>query len=149
MKGPPPLHVDLGRSRFAAAFIVIACLGTAVLVASLPGPALLRALAVVAIGAHGVWTLRSWALRTTQDAVVRVEIAADGRVALCERSGERCEGRLQPASYVGTCLTTLVVRVDGVRWSRALAILPDMLSTEELRRLRVVLRIAGSVGSPI
>jgi hypothetical protein len=144
MKGPPPLAVELGRSQLAAALIVIAYLGTATLVASLPGSALVRALAVVAIGAHSVWTLRSWALRTTLHAIVRIEVAVDGQVALCERNGRRCEGRLQPASYVGTWLATVVVRVEGGRRSRALAILPDMLPAEDLRQLRVLLRVVGS-----
>ena len=148
MKGLPTLHVALEPSRSATALVAVAHLSTAALTAFLPGPALYRALAVVAIGAHALWTLRLWALRTARGAIVGLEVGGDGHVVLCERSGRRCEGRLQAASYVGTWLTTVVVRIDGLRTSRAVAILPDMLPPEDLRQLRVVLRIAGSASRP-
>src|SRR5438477_6045341 len=144
MRGPPPLRVELGRSRLAVTFVVAAYLATATLIAFMPGPALLRALAVAAIGAYSVVSLRRSGLRTLRHALVGVEISADGRVALTERGGARREGRAQPACYVGTWLTTLVVRVDGARWSRTIVVLPDMLSAEEMRRLRVMLRVVGS-----
>jgi hypothetical protein len=128
----------------AAAFVNVAYVATAALLAFAPGPALLRAAAVVTIGVHAVWTLRRWALRTARTALIGVEISADGRAALIERGGRRCEGCVQPESYVGEWLTTLVVRPDGARLSRAIAILPDMLPAEDLRQLRVLLRVAGS-----
>jgi hypothetical protein len=128
----------------AATFVVLAYVATATLVASMPLPAALRAAAVVAIGAYSLWTLRSAALHLTRTAIVGIEITADGRVALIERGGARREGSIRPASYVGTLLTTLVVRVDDARWSSSLAILPDMLSADEMRRLRVLLRVVGS-----
>jgi hypothetical protein len=144
MKGPPPLRIELGCSRLAAAFIVAAYLATAALLAFMPGSVLIRAFAVAAIGACCAGSLRG-ALRATPHAIVGVEICADGRVALTERGGARREGRAQPACYVGTWFTTMVVRIDGARWSRAIAILPDMLSAEEMRRLRVMLRVVGSL----
>lgn len=128
----------------AAASVIVAYLTTAALLAFAPGPALLRAAAIPPIGGHAVWTLRRWALRTTRSAVVGVELSADGRAALIERGGLRRDGYVQPASYVGDWLTTLVVRADGARVSRAIAILPDMLPADDLRQLRVLLRIAGS-----
>jgi hypothetical protein len=148
MKEPPRLRVQLGRSRLGVAFIVVGYLASAALLAFAPGTALLRAAAVLAIGVHAVWMLRHWALRTTRAAVIGIELSADGHVVLSERSGRRCEGRVQPASYVGEWLTTLVVRPDGARISRAVAILPDMLPAEDLRQLRVLLRVAGTA-SPL
>jgi hypothetical protein len=127
----------------AAAVVIVGYLATAALLAFAPGHAALRALAVAAIGAYAVWSLRSWALRTTCTAVIGVELSADGRAALIERGGRRGDGCIQPASYVGEWLTTLVVRADGARISRAIAILPDMLPAEDLRQLRVLLRVAG------
>jgi hypothetical protein len=128
----------------AAALVIIAYLATAALLAFAPGPASLRAAAVVPIGAHAVWTLRCWAMRTTRTAVIGVELSADGRAAMIERSGRRRDGCVQPSSYVGEWLTTLVIRPDGARTWRAIAILPDMLPAEDLRQLRVLLRVAGS-----
>lgn len=144
MKGPPSLRIELLPSPIGAVIIVVAFLATAALVAFVPGPAWLRGAAVVAIGTHAVWTLRVAARRTAKSAIVGIELLADGRAALTERSGRRREGCVQPACYVGTWLTTLVVRIDGERRSRALAILPDMLSAEDLRRLRILLRVVGS-----
>jgi hypothetical protein len=128
----------------ATAFVSFASVATAALLALAPGPAPLRAAAVVTIGVHAMWTLRRWALRTTRTAVIGVEISADGRAALIERGGRRCEGCVRPESYIGEWLTTLVVRPDGAWTSRATAILPDMLPAEDLRQLRVLLRVAGS-----
>jgi hypothetical protein len=131
----------------AAALVIVAYVATAALLAFAPGPVLLRAAAVVPIGAHAVWTLRRWALRTTRTAVIGVELSADGRAALIERGGRRREGRVQPASYVGEWLTTFVIRPDGARVSRSTAILPDMLPAENLRQLRVLLRVAGQAST--
>jgi hypothetical protein len=129
----------------AGTLVTVAYVASAALLAVAPGPALLRAAAVVLIGAHAIWTLRRWALRTTRTAIAHVELSADGRAALIERGGRRCEGCVQPESYVGEWLTTLAVRPDEARLSRATAILPDMLPAEDLRQLRVLLRVAGSV----
>ena len=140
MKGPGPLKVDVGRSRLAAAFIFVSHIATASLLAFAPADAMLRAAAVVAIGAHALRVLRIWALQSAARAVVGVELSGDGRAVLIERCGRRCEGEVRAESYVGERITTLVMRPDGTRVSRAVAILPDMLPAEDLRRLRVLLR---------
>jgi len=145
MKGPAPLCIELGVSRFGVAFLAVAYLASALLVALIPGSELLRGGAVVAIGAGYVWTLRDWALRTLSRSIACVEIAADGTAVLIDASGDRRSGRVRPSSYVGTWLVTLVVRLDGARDSRAIAILPDMITGEEMRRLRVMLRVVGSL----
>lgn len=144
MKGPRSLRIELTRSPIGAAIVVVAFLATATLAAVVPGPAWLRGIAVIAIGAHAAWTLRLAALRTAKAAIVGVELSPDGHATLMERSGRRCEGHVQPACYVGTWLTTLVVRIDHERRSRALAILPDMVPAEDLRQLRILLRVIGS-----
>lgn len=144
MKQPAALRVELGHSRLAAAFVFVSHVATAALVAFAPGDALLRGAAVIAIGVHALWTLRTWALRSASRAVIAVELSADRRAVLIERGGRRCEGRVQPQSYVGEWLTTLVVRPEGARVSRAIAVLPDMLPGEDLRRLRVLLRFGDA-----
>jgi len=140
MKGPDPLKVDLGRSRLAAAFVFVSHIATASLLAFAPVDAMLRAAAVVAIGAHALRALRTWALQSAARAVVGVELSSDRRAVLIERCGRRCEGEVRAESYVGERITTLVMRPDGTRVSRAVAILPDMVPAEDLRRLRVLLR---------
>jgi hypothetical protein len=139
MKAPDPVRVELGRSRLGAAFIVTTHLATAALLALVPGDPVLRGAAAIAIGAHALSALRAWPLQRTRRAIVAVEIMPDRRAALIERGGHRCEGAIRAESYVGAWLTTLVVRPDGARLSRAVAILPDMLPADDLRRLRVML----------
>ena len=134
------MKVELGRSRLAAAFVFVSHIATASLLAFAPVDAMLRAAAVVAIGAHALRALRTSALQSAARAVVGVELSAGRRAVLIERCGRRCEGEVRAESYVGERLTTLVVRPDGARVSRAVAILPDMLPEEDLRRLRVLRR---------
>jgi hypothetical protein len=140
MKSAESLRVELGRSRLAAAFIFVSHVATAALLAFVPGDSLLRGAAVVAIGAHALHALRTSALQSAPRAIVAVELSADREVVLVERCGRRCEGRIRVESYVGERLTTLVMRGNGARVSRAIAILPDMLPAEDLRRLRVLMR---------
>jgi hypothetical protein len=90
--------------------------------------------------------MRHWATRSTSCAIIGVELDADRAVRLTERTGRRIEGMVQPDSYVGALLTTLVVRPDGKRRLRTIAILPDMLPADDFRRLRLLLRLAH--GSP-
>jgi hypothetical protein len=144
MKGPDPLKVKLGRSRLAAAFVFVSHIATALLLAFAPGDAMLRAAAVAAIGAHALRALRTWALQSAARAVVGVELSANRRAVLIERCGRRCEGEVRLDSYVGERFTTLVMRPDGARVSRAVAILPDMLPEEDLRSLRVLLRYSDA-----
>ena len=139
MKAPEPVRVDLGHSRLGAAFIVTTHLATAALLALVPGDLALRAAAIVAVGAHALCALRTWALQSAARAIVAVEVFPDRRASLIERSGRRHEGEICAESYVGARLTTLVVRRAGARLSRAVAILPDMIPAEDLRRLRVMM----------
>jgi hypothetical protein len=119
------------------------------LIAWLPGDSWLRALAVLVTGTHGMASLRMWALRGSRRSIVAIELRGDAQVALTERSGRRIEGRVgADSSYVGASLTTLVVRGKGAFASRATAILPDMLPSEDFRRLRVLLRLAEPGKNP-
>ena len=56
-------------------------------------------------------------------------------------------GRVLPASYVGSRMTTLVWRADGDRLARAECLSSDSLPVEDFRRLRVQLRYGRSEDS--
>ncbi|HEY1436707.1 MAG TPA: protein YgfX [Casimicrobiaceae bacterium] len=144
MKATPALRISLGPSRSASALLCIACLATAALVAWLPGAAALRGALVIGIGAHAILAMRHWATRSAPRAIIGVELDADRAVRLTERTGRRIEGMVQADSYVGALLTTLVVRPDGKRRLRTVAILPDMLPADDFRRLRLLLRLGHS-----
>jgi hypothetical protein len=50
---------------------------------------------------------------------------------------------VDPSSYVGAALTTLVWRVNGAPWWRSpevILILPDVVPADDFRRLRIFLR---------
>jgi hypothetical protein len=49
-----------------------------------------------------------------------------------------------PTRMSGAMLTPIVLRPTGAHRSRAIAILPDMLGAEDLRKLRVLLRLGRS-----
>ena len=142
MHEPAALHIDLAPSRLAAAAIVIGVTATAALIAWLPGQLLWRAGGVIALGAYAIALMRIWATRTAPHSIVSLVLGPGRHIVLTERRGRRIEGLVQADSYVGGVLTTIVMRPAGGRWSRSMAILPDMLSTEDFRRLRVRLRLA-------
>jgi len=141
MKEAAILRVELRSSRLATAFVCAGTIATMTLIAWLPGDAALRAIAVLVVGAHGLVSVRVWGLRTSPRSIVAIEVGPDNHVVLTERGGRRVAGRVAADSYVGPSMTTLVVRREGARGSRATAILPDMLPGEDFRRLRVLLRL--------
>ena len=141
MKPARTLRLTLGPSRAASVLIYGACTTSAALVAWLPAAAVLRGALVIAVGAYAIFTVRHSATRIASRAIVGIELGLDRAVCLTERAGRRIEGVVQPGSYVGALLTTLVVRPDGKRRLRSVAILPDMLPAEDFRRLRLLLRL--------
>jgi hypothetical protein len=140
MKSPPVLHVALSSSRCAALLVSGACVSTAALLAWLPLPFVLRCVGVIAVGGYAVWLLRRWAIRSSRRAIAHMEIGIDHRVALIDVEGKRVEGDVCVDSYVSAVLTTIVVRTSDSRFARTIAILPDMLPTDDFRQLRVLLR---------
>jgi len=141
MEAARALRLSLGPSRVAAGLICVSCLASAALVAWLPVAALFRAAVVIGIGAYAIVMVRHSATRNAPGAIIGIELGLDRAVCLTERAGRRTEGVVQPDSYVGALLTTLVVRPQGKRWLRTVAILPDMLPAEDFRRLRLLLRL--------
>jgi len=151
MKETHALRISLGPSRVASALICLSCLSTAALVAWLPGPPSLRGALVIGIAAYAIVTMRHWATRSASHAIIGIEVRLDRTVCLTERAGERIEGVLQPDTYVGALVTTVVMRPEGKRRPRSTTILTDMLPTEDFRRLRLMLRLgqtAATAASP-
>jgi hypothetical protein len=141
MNEPAALQIEFLPSSIAGVVTLLAVIATAALVAWLPREPWYRLLAVSALGAYGIALTRAWAQRSTPRAVVAIALDANRHIAIVERSGHRIEGEVQDDSYVGSMLTTIVWRGSGARRSRTIAILPDMLSAEDLRKLRVLLRL--------
>lgn len=141
MRTTSTLRLALAPSRTAAAASGLATIATALLIALLPGEAWLHCFAVAAAGAYGIAALRRM---ESERSIAAIEVAADRRASLIERGGRRIDGTLRPETYVGELVTALVLRPDGARMSRAVAIFPDALPEDDLRRLRVVLRFSAT-----
>jgi threonine dehydrogenase-like Zn-dependent dehydrogenase len=139
VKSTPVLRVALQSSRIAAALLALATIATAAMLALLPGEPWLRAAGVLAAGACGIHALRRTA-SVGMRSIEAIELSADRRAIIADRSGQRIAATVQPESYVGALFTTLVLRCEGARRSRALAIWPDTMPADQRRRLRVLLR---------
>jgi Membrane-bound toxin component of toxin-antitoxin system len=146
VKSAPVLCVTLRPSRIAARLLASATIATAAMLALLPGEPWLRGACVVTAGACGIRALRGATASDNKGAIAAVDLAADRRATLTDRSGGRIEATVQAESYVGALVTMLVLRPEGARRSRALAIWPDTMPAGEFRRLRVLLR-HGDPGS--
>jgi hypothetical protein len=143
VKSAHSVRIELGPSRWAIAFVVATHLASSALVATFPVDVSLRVLAILAIGAHGARTILRSCRRSLGSSIVAAELKADRTVTLRLRDGTSIAGHAQPESYVGAWLTTVVVREDGRRRSRALLLWPDMADAEALREFRVLLRLGG------
>ncbi|HEX8741342.1 MAG TPA: protein YgfX [Casimicrobiaceae bacterium] len=144
MHGAPSVHVDLVPSRMALFGIVVAATATSGAVLTLPWPLAATVAAVLAIVAWAVDRVRVVALRRGSRAVRGVEITAGLRLRASYGDGTVRIGRLDQSTCVTPRITTIVWRPDGCRFARAVLILPDMLPSEDFRRLRVTLRYGRS-----
>ena len=142
MRSPPPVRIELRRSRRALALIVAAHAATGALLALLPLPLELRIgclSALIGAAVHSILRI------TGRRGVASLVVGIDRRMAATTRGGTACEGEVLADSYVGSRLTTIVWRPDGARRARTLLLLPDALGAEDFRRLRVVLRYGRSI----
>ena len=96
-------------------------------------------LAVVLGAGHTLW---SEVLGRAPWSIQSATWHPDGSWTLTLVSGREIEARLSPATFVSTLGVSLVFVVGRLR-RRALALAPDSLDAENLRRLRQRLRLVG------
>jgi hypothetical protein len=65
-----------------------------------------------------------------------------GRIEVRTRDGRARGGRVLDGSFVAPWFIAVRWQPDGRRFSRTIALLPDMLSAQDLRHLRVLLKWA-------
>jgi toxin CptA len=133
-------EIPLRPSRSAAWVVALASLATLVLIAAAPGALALRILAATWIACAALEALRSRALLRGRRAARAVSLARGGEIAVQDALGCWRTGSLREGSFVAPWLTVIRWRPAGARFDRAVPILPDMLSPDEFRRLRVMLR---------
>jgi hypothetical protein len=111
-----------------------------VLLAALPLPTSILLPSVVAVASvlvGGLWRC------TGRGIPALMHVGNDRRVTVTDYEGRSHEGTILDDTFVGAWLATIVWRRDGLPWWRpapAIVVLPDMLSPDEFRRLRVALR---------
>jgi hypothetical protein len=133
-------EITLKPSRSAAWMVALAALATLVLIAATPGALALRILAATWIACAALETLHSRALLRGRRAARVVSLARGGEIAVQDALGVWRTGSLREGSFVAPWLTVIRWRPAEARFDRAVPILPDMLSPEDFRRLRVLLR---------
>lgn len=87
-----------------------------------------------------VYTLRRDGFRTLRHSLIALRLDADCRCSFQTRVGEWHDAALLGSSFVSPYLTVLNLRPTSGRWARHLVILPDAVSAEDFRRLRVWLK---------
>ena len=136
----PRLRLAPRPSRIGCVYLLLSCVLTSALLAALPLPwtvMLPCAAAVVGVLVGGLWRC------TGRGVPALLHVGNDRRITVTDYDGRSHAGTILDDSFVGAWLTTIVWRRDGLPWWRpapAIVVLPDMLSPDEFRRLRVVLR---------
>ncbi len=140
MHAPAPVRIAPAISRSAFALICILAACACAVVATLPFHEVLRGLATVAIVVWAGDRIHVVAMRRGPRAVRLIEIDGRLRIAVTNGDGACDRGSVQPDSYVGARITTIVWKPGNARLSRAILLLPDMLPADDFRRLRILLR---------
>jgi len=128
-----PITIELRRSRLLVVLLVLAHGLAAVCVFALPWPWLLRGALLLAIGVS-----LGCALRPSR--IIGLRLCAPDRLdgMLLEGSGLKLD--LQPESTVFSQLIALRLRLGEAKRVSSLVLLPDQMSAEQFRLLRLWLR---------
>lgn len=94
----------------------------------------------MAIAASLVYCLSRQAALHAAEAIVGLEIAANGKVSFQTRRGEWRVCELLRSSYVSPRLTLLNLKPEGGRRVRHVVLVPDNVDPRDFRRLRTWLR---------
>jgi hypothetical protein len=110
----------------------------------IPLGAAFKVAAIAWVGATWLSAYRAVALRAGGRGTRAFEITCDV-IAVLDGDGRWWQGRVAEGSFVAPWLTIVRWRPAGARFDRTILILPGMLSPQDFRRLRVLLRY----GSPL
>lgn len=136
------LRVRFVSSRLAAGFVLLAGGATLALVLATPLPAWVRVFAALWIGAGMLDACRVHALRVARRAAREIVVSGSREIEVCDAAGDAWAGAILDGSFVAPWLTIILWRPRGARFARTILVVPDALSGEEFRRLRILLRWA-------
>jgi hypothetical protein len=123
----------MGAAALASATVAVAI----VVLIAVSDPLLCAAVAAC-VGVVGVR-----ALRALLRAPLLLHVGADRKISVTARDGRTRHGVIHDDTSVGAWLTTIAWIPDGSPWyvpAETLVVLPDMLTADDFRRLRVYLR---------
>lgn len=135
-----PLRLELHRSWWLAALLLLMHSGALLIVVLVPLPLWAKGLLGTIVIASATTSLNTHALRRGKHAMVCVIWDGTQQWTLRTAAGEEFTARLLPGSYVAASLVILNFALKG-RWRRrSVVILPDALDANSFRQLRVYLR---------
>ena len=137
MTPPLTLHCAASRSLLWGLLGLHVLAGASLFQAELPAWTRWAGLPALAASA-------AYYLRRRGTTVMRLE--PDGSLLVRSDRDEWQAAIVLPQTSVSPWLSVLRYRLEGERWSRSLALLPDSLQTDDFRRLRVWLRWRATVG---
>lgn len=139
----PPLVLYPRVSRWLVALAVVTPLLSLAVIPALSLDGRLTLLLILAVVLAALYTLWVEVLGRAPWSIRSALWNPDGSWTLTLVSGREIEARLSPATFVSTLGVSLVFVIGRLR-RRVLALGPDSLDTETLRRLRQRLRLQGA-----
>ncbi|MDR0770651.1 MAG: hypothetical protein LBE75_05585 [Burkholderiales bacterium] len=146
MKRVPRLHVVLRRSRQAVGWFATPAVATALLLWTLPWPWWLLFIADLALAAWACWMWRRLMPEGLPGGVEALTLSADRQLRLyfaddaTDDPEEGFPAQVLDDTCLGDAFLTLVWRSETSKRSRTLFLLPDMMTANDWRCLRVLLR---------
>lgn len=136
----PSSRITMALAAFHLSSIALVCV--------LDLPVWMAIAATIAIVGNGAWSVRRLGRLLGAASVTGVSVAPDRECTLHCRDGTSCRGHVDDATVVTAYLVVLVVATGQRAGYRRAVIAPDMLSPDEFRRLRVVLRWGQPAQAP-
>ncbi|HWQ95700.1 MAG TPA: protein YgfX [Gammaproteobacteria bacterium] len=132
-----PIRLEIGRSLWLSAILLLSHAGALWLVILIPLPWWLATILTGALAYSLLHGLFLHALRNGKQAIVELVWDTQGRWILRSAEGQNVPARLSAGSYVSPYLVLLNF-VTGRWWQRrTLLLLPDALDAGSFRRFRV------------
>lgn len=132
-------HFKLNPSRFLLFLLSASCLLLLFILYSLPYAYALRNFAAIFVIAAAVFIgLRDAGLNLAKSCVAFI-LENENSITLIQRNGQHLTGRISAGSLVVPFLVLMNISLAG-RGKRSIVLLPDNMSREAFRRLRVLLR---------
>ena len=136
----PRLAVRVRASRqLAIALVLLHLVALSCVLLFLP-EAWMSAVTAIAILAGLVLHLRRDALQLSSDAVTAFKLKDGTQCELNLRNGATVSGSIDGSSFAAPLLTIIIVRTSARRGRRAVILMPDSASEQELREVRIWLR---------